>query len=46
MQKKKKNVIENSSMKTIIESDVPTYYYKIEKGISKVKSFYNRIKRN
>ena len=29
--------INNCSMKTIIVNDVPTYYYKIKDGISKVK---------
>ena len=33
----KEKYIENNSMKTIINNDIPKYYYKIKKGISKVK---------
>tara|TARA_B100000795_G_scaffold268596_3_gene255900 strand:+ start:21842 stop:23533 length:1692 start_codon:yes stop_codon:yes gene_type:complete len=29
--------VENNSMHTVIENDIPTYHYKIIKGISKVK---------
>lgn len=29
--------IENCSMKTVINNDIPNYYYKIQEGISKVK---------
>ena len=33
----KEKFIENNSMKTIINNDIPEYFYKIQTGISKVK---------